>query len=146
MLVFGISWCHFGHDVSAATRILKMDPTAHLGLSGSLLLLILAFKLSMVSPREFNQHNAGLFQILLEEIQKKTTNIVWMFFQPWLNYWVLNYQPVRLIGFIPINSSISSIIILWLCAPQNFPSGFESKKREAKEANPVLGLGKTSHP
>ena len=44
--------------------------------------------------------------------QKKTTTTgLDVFYTTLVNYGRKNYQPLRLIGFIPINSSISSIII-----------------------------------
>ena len=93
-------------------------------------------------PREFNQQNAGDFlqNTVVPDIPK-TTNRFLDVFPTLVNYGVLNYQPVRF-GRIyePSIGSISSIHHFGgLGAPQTFSSGFESPKREAKEANPVLG-------
>lgn len=52
----------------------KWIQMAHLGLLGSPLLLILAFKLSMVSAKEFNQQNAVFF---FKNCWKKSKTTTW---------------------------------------------------------------------
>lgn len=146
MLVFGISWCHFGHDGFGREKWLKMDSSN--GPSWAVRIASVADFLPSNSawslPREFNQQNAGDFLQITVSWKKSKNNhqpLGCFLYNPGKLLGVLNYQPLGLIGFMNhqfiayLQSSFRG-----LCAPQTFSSGFESTKREAKEANPVLGL------